>query len=82
MKKYFTFMLAIGMTAALTIKANAITTGRWDFSGINNAIQTVAKDEEPTAGTDHTPISDDGLEQIYSAIRAQREAARKFWSMR
>lgn len=73
-------MLAIGMTAALTIKANAITTGRWDFSGINNAIQTVAKDEEPTAGEDTSILPDSLINQIHRAKRAQHIAAQRYWS--
>lgn len=80
MKKYFTFMLAIGMTMAITIKANAITTGKWDFSGINNAIQTAAKDEEPTVGEDASLLPDYLIEQTHRAKRAQYITAQRYWS--
>ena len=81
MKRYFAFMLAIGMTAALTIKANAITTGRWDFSGINNAIQTVAKDE-PTQETTSVKLPSYLLEQVHKVHKVQRENAEKYWNNR
>lgn len=84
MKKLISIALAATLCMALTVPAAAITTGKWDFSGIHGAIQRVADEvePEPPQETEKLPISDDVLAQIHSAIRAQRETAWKFWSMR
>ena len=81
MKQYFAAMLAIGMLMSFTIRANAITTGKWDFSGIHERIQQIAEETEPDVPENAAPypVSDSLLEAIYAAIRAQRTEATRFW---
>ena len=81
MKKYFAAMLAIGLLMSVTVQANAITTGKWDFSGIHESIQRIAEETEPDVpeNADPYPISDFLLEAIYAAVRAQRTEAARFW---
>lgn len=81
MKKLICIALAAALCMALTVPAAAITTGKWDFSGIHEVIQRAAEEvePEPPQGTEKL-IPDNVLEQLYAAIRAQREAAWKFWN--
>lgn len=81
MKKLICIALAAALCMALTVPAAAITTGRWDFSGIHEAIQEAAKDEPPQ-DTEPVKLPAYLLEQVYRAKDAQREWAWKFWSMR
>lgn len=79
MKKYFAFMLAIGLVMGITIEANAITTGRWNFSGIHEAIQNVAEDA-PVQETKPVRLPAYLLEQVHKAHKVQRENAERYWN--
>lgn len=81
MKKLISIALVAALCMALIVPAAAVTTGKWDFSGINEIIQRVAEDEPPQ-DTEPAQIPADLLAQIHAAVKAQREAAWKFWSMR
>lgn len=81
MKRYFTFMLAIGLAMGITIEANAITTGRWNFSGIHEAIQNVAEDA-PVQDSKPVHLPAYLLEQVHKAKDAQRITARWYWNNR
>lgn len=82
MKRWIAAAAVIGLLVSPVIGAKAITTGRWDVSGIHETIQRVAEDTEPevSENTGNLTISDAVLEQIYAAIRAQRAAAERFFS--
>lgn len=81
MKKLISIALAATLCMALAINAAAITTGKWDLSGIHEAIQRVA-DDAPVQDTEPVQLPADLLAQIRAAVKAQREAALKFWNNR
>lgn len=79
MKKLISIALAAALCMALTTPAAAITTGRWNFSGINDAIQNVAEDA-PVQDTKPVRLPAYLLEQVHKAHKVQRENAEKFWN--
>lgn len=79
MKKYFAMMLAIGLAMGITIEANAITTGKWDFSGIHEAIQNAA-DDAPVQDIEPVHLPAYLLEQVHKAHKVQRENAERYWN--
>ena len=82
MKKLICIALAAALCMALTVPAAAITTGKWDFSGIHEVIQRVAEEVEPEPPQDTEPVKLPAYlqEQVYRAKNAQREWAWKFWN--
>lgn len=80
MKRLISIALTATLALVLAIPATAVTTGKWDFSGIHDTIQNVAETQEPESGTERPPISDKILEQLYAAQRAQYRAATEFWN--
>lgn len=81
MKRLISIALTATLALVLAMPAAAVTTGKWDFSGIHDAIQNVAQTQEPESGTERPPIPDK-IEQLYAAQRAQYRAATEFWNKR
>lgn len=79
MKKLICIALAAALCMALTVPAAAITTGRWNFSGIHEAIQTVAEDA-PVQETRPVRLPAYLLEQVHKAHKVQRENAERYWN--
>ena len=79
MKKLICIVLAAALCMVLTVPAAAVTTGKWDFSGIHEAIQSAAEDA-PVLEREPAELPAELLAQIHAAVRAQREHAWKFWS--
>ena len=79
MKKLISIALAAALCTALTVPAAAITIGRWNFSGINEAIQNVAEDA-PVQETKPVRLPAYLLEQVHKAHKVQRENAERYWN--
>lgn len=68
--------------ASAAIPAKAITTGKWDLSGIPDLVQEVAEelDKEPEQEQPGIPHwTQEQLDGIYQAIAEQRAKAKEFW---
>lgn len=81
MKKLISIALAAALCMALTVPAAAITTGRWDFSGIHEVIQNAA-DDAPVQDSKPVHLPAYLLEQVYRAKDAQRIIAQWYWNNR
>lgn len=72
------------IVGALVVPTKAITTGKWDLSGIPDLVQKVAEklDKEPEQEKPETPHwTQDQKNAIYQAIAEQRAKAKEFWKV-